>query len=143
MCNHFRGSMHLCTHHCCTLPPGPHRPRPFCIWKVLMNRGGSDGSSLQQQVHEWRLCVFSSHLLSLSLRQEKGGLTCHMTGVTCHSCRGMRTRIRLGGAEDAWSPVTTLNSSRMCLDLPQEAVILALPRLPRLHTIEYACAECL
>ena len=52
-----------------------------------MNSGGGDGSGLQQQVHGWRLCVFSSHLLPLPLCQEKGGLTCHMTGVTCHLYR--------------------------------------------------------
>ena len=99
-------AQYTCVHYYCTLPPGPHRPRPFCIWKVLMNRGGTDGSSLQQQVHEWRLCVFSSHLLPLPLCQEKGGAhvshdRCHVSH--CHSS-GMRTRRQFGGAENVWGP---------------------------------------
>ena len=79
-----------CVHYYCTLPPGPHRPHPFCIWRVLMNSGGGDGSGLQQQVHGWRLCVFSSHLLPLPLCQEKGGAhvshdRCHVSLVPCHA----------------------------------------------------------
>ena len=75
--NHFRGSMHLCTHYCCTLPPIRHLESANEAMAPVFSNKFMDGD------------VFSHHIcsLSLSLRQEKGGVTCHMTGVMCHLYR--------------------------------------------------------
>lgn len=57
--------------------------RPFGIWRVLMKRWLRSSAT-----SSWmEMCFLITSALSLSLRQEKGGVTCHMTGVMCHLYR--------------------------------------------------------
>ena len=76
--NHFRGSMHLCTHYCCTLPPIRHLESANEAMAPVFSNKFMDGD------------VFSHHICSLSLcvKRRGGHVThdrCHVSLVPCHS----------------------------------------------------------
>merc|ERR1712155_186693 len=77
--NHFRGSIHLCTHYCCTLPPTRHLESANEAMAPVFSNKFMDGD------------VFSHHICSLSLSASREGWghvshdRCHVSLVPCHS----------------------------------------------------------